>query len=348
MNDKPIRWTDKTDDGRKLVIYRASAIGGCERAFVAAAHGMIAKPPPEKMQEIFDEGHDAEPQILAMWEEAGGMVVAGSSQRELELTIIDDDDLRVVVRGHVDALSDDGILECKKFRDSTWKDWLSRGVEVHPTYPWQVAALMHAWQEREGEYPLVTMLGGRWSDGRVVEIAPQYIANPPIPLRAFKKKIARIERLVDEGYTPTDAEVKCTGSYPCPYWYLHDDQLAGGGGAKEKPAPVKIRQVPDEIAALLASDVSFKTQLKMLEDDAKKIKAKRDAGRVKITEWLAAQGVAAGGSAVGGGYVIEHVRREVKGYEVKPRVDEYLTVGFEKQAGDKATREKNESKETDE
>jgi hypothetical protein len=329
-DDRPIRYTEPMEDGRTRVVYRASSVGGCERAFVAAARGMAKRPHPEWFQDVLDEGTNAEQSIIDMYLESGGDMVEGSEQDELELVIMDDEDVVIVVRAHADGRTPDGVLECKKFRDSTWPRWKSVGCEVNANYPWQVATYLHALHQQGMDDAVVTMVGGRFDveRGEVVEIDLRFYNNPPIPLRAFKQKIARIERLIEEGFDPTDADVKCEEKqYPCGYWYLHPSALAGG---KDKPVPVKIRNVPENIKGLLAADVSYKTQLKMIEDDTKKIKARRDANRVEIMAWMAENGVKPGGSAVADGYAIDHVRREVKGYEVKPRTDEYLTVKFEK------------------
>ena len=341
-NDKPIRHVDTLPDGRRLVIYRASAIGGCERALLAAARQMEAKPPTDRMQAIFDEGHEAEPQILKQWDEMGGEVEWGTEQTRLELTVIDDEDVKVIVRGHVDALTNaggtQGILECKKFRDSTWKDWLNKGVEVHQTYPWQVAALMYAWHEMTGDYPEVTMLGGRWSEGQVVELAPHYLANPPIPLRAIKKKIARIERLVDEGYMPLDDGVQCNASWPCPYFYLHDDYVAGKkSDAGSSSRHIDIKGYDEQVSKWLTTDQMYAAQLRDLAATKAKIDGARRANREMIQNWLRDNGAGPGDTATAMGYDVKWVKREVKAYEVKARVDEWVEVKTVEKKSDKKT-----------
>jgi len=324
-NDSPIRYIEEID-GREVVIYRASAIGGCIRAFVACARGVVKHPPPEKFATIFEEGHVAEPQILQMWEEHGG-APAQDLQHTIDWEVTDG----IIVRGHVDGLYTEdsggiGIYECKKFRESTVDAWIKKGVEVHETYPWQVSALMHGWMQREDYYPMVTMLGGQWDGEKIVDLFPQYLAMPPIPARAFKKKIATIERLIAEGYDPTDAEVPCTESYPCGYWKIHPSTLAGGKTAGGGGVSVTVRTVPEEIEKALMNDASWTARIKGLNDDLTKIEAARREGREKLAQWMAQVGVAEGQAGTVSTKYYEVARTVVGPAEVKA----YTRAGYEK------------------
>lgn len=60
--DRPIAYTD-----RDTVMYRASAIGGCERALLAARLDAERHPVPAVMQKYFDQGHVNEPIIMDRW-----------------------------------------------------------------------------------------------------------------------------------------------------------------------------------------------------------------------------------------------------------------------------------------
>lgn len=325
-NDSPIRYLEEID-GVEKVIYRASAIGGCVRAFVACARGVAKQDPPEKFATIFEEGHIAEPQILSMWEEHGG-APARDSQHEIDWEVVDG----IIIRGHVDGLytEDDGntgIYECKKFRESTVDAWIKKGVEVHETYPWQVSALMHGWNQREDYYPMVTMLGGQWDGEKIVDLFPQYLAMPPIPARAFKKKVAQIERLIAEDYDPTDPDVPCTESYPCGYWKIHPSTLAGG---KKESAGVSVsvpaRKVPEEIEKALMNDISWTSRIKGINDDLTKIEAARREGRKVIAAWMADNGVKEGMAGTLATPDYEMTRTVVGPAEVKA----YTRAGYEK------------------
>jgi len=379
-DDRPMRYVEHAADGRPLkIVYRNSSLGGCERAFVACASGVPALPHPQWFQDVLDEGTGAEDQILAMWDEASGIPTV-SQQQEMELHLMDVEvawtgadsgvvEVPVVVRMHIDgaaaALSGqdaaDGypvvLREAKKFRDSTWPRFLRSGCEVNANYPWQVSGYMYAVREMDeaagggGRYPLVEMIGGHWSEMQeaetghwmtgITEVSVRYIDNPPIPLRAIKKKIARIERLVAEGYGPTDPEVACReDSYPCGYWKLHPSELAGGkkhGAAGTAVVKIPAAKVSDEVQKLLIQDTALAGRLKGLADDEKKIKAAQKEVRDQLKAWVQEQGYvledvevgAAEGREVAveaGGYEVIWKRSPRKGYEVQPTVVETFTV----------------------
>lgn len=62
---RPNAYPEELPDGTERLILRASAIGSCERALIAAANGVPPEPAPAWMQAKFDEGTIAEPQILS-------------------------------------------------------------------------------------------------------------------------------------------------------------------------------------------------------------------------------------------------------------------------------------------
>lgn len=61
-DDRPAVYSD---DG--TWVYRASALGGCERALLAARRGETRTPPPPALQEKYDQGHAAEDIIMSRW-----------------------------------------------------------------------------------------------------------------------------------------------------------------------------------------------------------------------------------------------------------------------------------------
>lgn len=339
-DDRPIRYVEHADDGTPTkIVYRASSLGTCERALIASARGVQPLPHPEWFQEVLEEGNEAEPQILAMWDEMTG-IPTGDQQREFELWVMDvevgDVEVPVVVRAHVDGVSCDEsgrftIREAKKFRPSTWETWKRKGCEINVLYPWQVSAIMHACHALNDEMPLVEMIGGRWDDEtrQVVELCPQFLDMPPIPLKAIKKKLARIERLLSEGYDPTDPDVVCTESmYPCGYWKLHPSELAGGKKNAKDAERVKVKSsaITEEVRQLLIHDTALTGRLKMLEDDKKKIDAARKQGREQIKQFMQVQGLTVGTCAEVDGYEVEWMQVERKGYEVKPTSYELVAV----------------------
>lgn len=343
-DSRPIRYVEFDATGAPTrVVYRASSLGGCERAMIATARGLPKQAHPDWFAEVLEEGNTAEPMISQMWDESTGVATV-RQQEELELFVMDLDlvhngetfEVPVVVRAHIDGRADSAskfngtpeLREYKKFRNSTWPNFIRQGCEINLFYPWQLAAMMHAIKATEGEYPLVEMVAGRWEDDTVQEVSVHYIDNPPIPLRGIKKKIARIERLLAEGYDATDPEVVCTeNQYPCGFFRLHPSALAGGKVSTLQQHTIK--SVPEEIAKALIHDTAIAGTMKGLRADLDKLDAKRKANRTVLTDWLAREGVKVGSEVEAGGYrvvwsmtaeseVAAHTRKGYEKFEVRP------------------------------
>lgn len=218
-DDRPARYVE---DGR--VVYRASSLGACERMLVATAHPDTYPPAPwpADFQSLLDQGTELEPVISAMWDERTGIPTTGQ-QMTVELDIGELANGPVVVRAHIDGQR--GVApvgrEYKKFRESTWVDFLKRGVEVIAHYPWQVAAMMWAtgweWEFVGGHCVADPIDGTAWT---ITEVHGITLTEPPIPYRAIFQKLSRVEQMIAQGFDPK--EVPCVVQYPCPQWKIHD------------------------------------------------------------------------------------------------------------------------------
>lgn len=376
---RPMRYVEFNTDGTPMrVVYRASSLGGCERAFVACATGHEARPHPQWFQNVLDEGTFAEAQINAWWEAATSIPTVLQQQELILTTAIEADVVHdgatytvpVVVKAHVDGFAEPTsgmdrvtVREYKKFRPSTYPNFQRQGVEVHKNYPWQIAAVMHAIRQVPSDppsEPLVEMVGALWGkrDGEgddvpdhVIDTTCHMIDMPPIPMKAINKKIARIEGLIADGYMPQDVDVVCAeDSYPCPYWYLHPSELAGGKKA-DKPVTKKISLSPDDPVALaLIHRQGYDARVAALESDLKKIKQARDEVNQQIERFLEERGIDPhNGSARINNTIVERLWQERRGYEVKPTVVQRLVI---KNADDdkpaKKTTKKTTNKETTE
>jgi|LakMenEpi03Aug12_release.lakeMendotaPanAssembly.Ray.scaffolds.fasta_scaffold07683_13 hypothetical protein len=246
MSDKPARYID--DDG--TIIYRASSLGTCDGVMLGIAAGRTPNQPPEWLQTIFDEGHTAEPMILGMLLGSGpdraGLVL--DTQTEWDLYIGEINDRPVIVRGHSDGWDPaaDVIVECKKFRSSTWPKFLSAKIEVSDLYPWQTSAYMHA-AGQAGYGPRLLFVGGHWQNDTVSEIAVFEYADPPIALSAIRKRIARWENMIAEGIDVTDLAGCSARFYPCPMW---------GKGCPAETEPVNDIELSGEWADLAATYIA--------------------------------------------------------------------------------------------
>lgn len=282
-DDRPARYIEND-----RIIYRASSLGACDRAIIACARGVPAMPWPEKFQEVLDEGTRFEGAIDAMWQSETGFPTDGQ-QNEYELEIGESAGKTVVVRCHIDGISGSSeariLREYKKFRDSTWPNFLRQGVEVHENYPWQVSVMMHA-----GEFDECEFVGGHVVDGELTEVHCQYLVDPPFSFNAIRKRVMRWEKLIAAGMDVQD--VDCRGDYPCAYFKVHD----------EKPATDPAEHVIDtstdlgrQIAAwtvqihdAAARAKSAENEKRMLTNglkDALESLGAVDAKKVKVGDW---------------------------------------------------------------
>jgi hypothetical protein len=275
-DERPSRYIEVQADGTEQVVYRASSLGGCDRAVVAAARGFKPRPHPQWFAEVLDEGRRMESRIAELWARETGVkslptpIVAGHvSQWEVELEVGEIDGRLIVVRGHMDDVAPDCIREYKKFRPSTWGGFLAKGVEVTPYYPWQVAVYMHAAMGNPCEF-----VGGAYDPEKddITEVRGFRITTPPRSLFQIKAKIAKIERLINEGYGPD--EVDCIGSYPCPFWMLHDG--AGKGDSKPVVLDENDAEIREAVTNWRHAHLAAREAEKMVETFQKRKKAAAD------------------------------------------------------------------------
>lgn len=324
-DNHPIRYLEGD-----TVIYRASSIGACERALVASARRALPQPHPAWFQEVLDEGTLNESVISDMWDLETGIPTV-DQQREFNLLIGEIDGRDVYVRSHIDGMNGadpTSIREYKKFRDSTWPNFLQQGVEVGANYPWQVSVAMHALTAElmvhgkadvacefvGGHYELLNG-GGTPDDSTpairaITQVECKYIASPPIPLVAIRKKIARVERLINTGFDIM--ETPCDGkTYPCPYWKYHDpkDEL-----------DTRILKFDGEWGELL---IRYQAE-RQLTSDARKVMDSHDTTakelRARIIERMKADGVRPGTDVTIGSKVLRWTETQKDAYEVKASV----------------------------
>lgn len=274
-DNRPIRYEETGEDGVTTVVYRASSLGMCDKAMLAAARGYPAAPHPDWFQEVLDEGTRAEQLIVDQYQ-ARGVEVYGQ-QDTVELEIGEIDSKRVIIRGHIDGRNQFGdLVEIKKFRDSTWGKFLTSGVEINANYPWQVAVYMHALGVGNCEF-----VGGHWDGEKISEIDVKHLANPPIPMKAIRLKIARIERMIAEGLDPTDniPDIHCNETtYPCPYWKLH------GQGRAAPTTPRNQIQATDQLLDVIAEWNTAKVANQEAAKAAKEAAAAMKAAQEKLVD----------------------------------------------------------------
>lgn len=336
-DNRPIRYVEPCDgagERNEKVVYRASSLGSCERALVAAARGHMPSPKPDWFQEVLDEGHVCEPQIKAMYTERTGAPIS-HDQHEGEFEVGEIDGRLVVVRFHTDGLtypiregSGDGtapgfgeavLFEAKKFRASTWEKFQRQGVECNTNYPWQVSAMMWGLGIEECEFVGGLCEFDDWNEPRIVDIDIKHLAPPPLPRKALTQRVVRLERLINTGFDAP--EVDCSKSmFPCPYWKFHDED--------------------DEDFELPGEVYGIVSQLEAVSAEVKNLGAAKDRAdkrKKDLAAELRAEIEKLGPAAEGakklllGDVQITRIRKHVPAHQVKASDQDYFTIKRVKQ-----------------
>jgi hypothetical protein len=210
MSDAP--YVMVTDDGR--VEYRASALGGCDLALLAARLGYDAIPVKEdaKILQVFAAGKRIEDEVLT----SEGFVDRVTYQQARVVLPVTK---KIVVVGHVDGYDkgDWSIYEVKSQNKEEWDRFNREGWEsgFFPKYKWQVSAYMHATL-----MPLKLVRALRDNEGNWTgEIDVSVVDEPFYTIPEIRARVLRVEAASATGVLSAE----CTPSFPCPYFYLHEE-----------------------------------------------------------------------------------------------------------------------------
>lgn len=239
-----------------VVVYRASALGGCLRALALARQGYTPIPPPPAMQRVYAAGHEAERQVWAK-----GMVT-GRAQEHVVLPISD----TIQIAGHLDAWEPARVVEVK----SQSADMFGpiRLSPLWERYQWQFSVYMLATGS-----PLRLLRVLRDGDGNVSESAEELFDTPPRTLTEVRSRVLTVETMArrDLGGVPCDRV-----EFPCPYFYTHMD----GQGA----APGEREFVDDQAAVRLAE------QYVQARDQMRVAKGRVEVSRAALLAWMGDRG----------------------------------------------------------
>ena len=321
-DNRPVRYVE--DDG--TIVYRASGLGMCDRIYAALEQGYEPASHPAWFQQVLDEGTAMEATIREMFVEEYQQIVEGD-QQEVELEIMPG----IVIRGHIDGyLPDkegDALWEGKKVRPSGWEAFKRKGVEWHKNYPMQVSVYMHALGT---EHLLFT--GGLYDPEKeeIIETYTHAYHQPPVNLLGIRKRIAKLEGLIDSGKHAMDIACPSTPDYPCPFFFLHDEDA---GEPSERPGDDVIAPLVTELARLQAEKAALDKQSRDLD---KGIKAYKEG----VEGWWEAMGLENDGEecAVQIGdvkYVVKVLDVARKGYTVEAGGYVKVSVKTEKKKGAK-------------
>lgn len=338
-DDRPVRYIDTDADGNDIVVYRASGLASCDRVFVAYANGHTPAPPPPFMAEIFAEGHRWESPIMEAYEADRGVKVF-DQQREVTLDLGTIRGSHVIIRGHIDGLSTDGtatwVADAKKIRDSGWKEFIRRGLEMQPNYPWQMSAYHHALRADGVDLAGWDLIGGHLeregdAEWELTEVHVKTGIDAPLSLKAIRKRISRIEKMIADGLDAP--EVACsTDQYPCPFYKLHDEKDDVEEQARDGDDPDVFAWPEDddgEIAVLLDGYADASEKVRHLEAELKVLKEAKKAaakGLYAAIEHYEDRGAGEASKLVGHGWVVSRTRRDVAEKVVKGYSMDYLQI----------------------
>lgn len=244
-------------DGVEVGVYRASAVGYCEWALLAARMGIDGAAPPDAMQKVFDEGYDNEATILEMFYAQNKylepITISDSDPGALPETV----ELRIgetiIIRGHVDDLATHApnsvlLVEAKAVGKSLWDQWTKAcgdqydATKEHQgeTYGQRVFhkldGLWHKYYDQVEVYMAATgaaecafvvgrkpeRVEGEETRALVEEISWVWLKPDPLRLARIKAKIATVEGRARGGVAlPQECDQQV---YPCPYYYLMHPQ----------------------------------------------------------------------------------------------------------------------------
>jgi hypothetical protein len=187
-----------TDDH---VAYRASALGSCTRALVAARQGFEAVPPFESALELFQAGHDEEVRFTTKWP-------LEKQQTEVVLSVTQ----KIQIVGHIDGARGGRIVEIKSQSPDGWDKWTHDIWTTDPLwqkYAWQVSIYMIA---QGSGLELVRI---NRETGKAVST---FYEMPFHTRQEIVERVLLIEMLAAENGLPETCD---KDDWICPYRYTH-------------------------------------------------------------------------------------------------------------------------------
>ncbi len=241
-------------------VYRASALGSCDRELVAHRRGMVGSPTPDWLQVRFDEGHDWEAKILTRFSEDTGLALRGYQAQGALLV-----GKNVAVRGSIDAETDDAVVDAKFLGPDLYRKLIKDGIKAFPHYEWQQAVYAHAMEKSRICLAMgLKEIEGEGDDRQVVGIAEMHylwvdVADLPT-VGQIKARVMKLEKLAAGDEWPV---CPVPFQYPCAFDYLHDEvdntvEMEGEG------------------AQMLTDAADKDRAIRLLEAEAKKLKAERN------------------------------------------------------------------------
>lgn len=156
----------------------------------------------------FNRGHRIEQEVLEF--------ESAVEERQQEIYINITSRLKIV--GHVDGYDvvEKAVVEVKSQNKQAWDEFDAYhwNAGLFPRYKWQVSCYMHAY---EAPLKLIRVLVNE--AGEKVEQKNVYVDEPFYTIPEIRARMLRVEAAAATGVLSAE----CTPSFPCPYFYLHDE-----------------------------------------------------------------------------------------------------------------------------
>lgn len=191
------------------IVYRASGLGSCTRALVAARQGYEAGGVPETLQKVYDAGNLVEPIALAGY--------TGVISQQMMVWIPISGRIRVV--GHLDGVrKHNGIMEVLEVKSQSAPEWAKPSIRD--------SAFWHHYKWQFSVYILATgyrLRCVRWNR-ETSEIKEEVFALPPMTMTDIRGRIVQVELAA----TQEAKDMRCDrDDFGCPYFaQLHERKEA--------------------------------------------------------------------------------------------------------------------------
>lgn len=258
----------------KTSVYRASGIGSCLTAIVAAKLGheeARTNFAGKVMTDAAREGTMHEPHIIETLEVEYGWKIWGS-QDSCEYQVMP----HTIIRGHTDGICQpkgmrkERGLEVKTMSKDRFKKWVRLGDDARSrlmsgefdTYAWQVSVYMWA-----TGLPFMYVVKNR--DSGKLDISE--IATPIIDKKQIRAKVMEAQRWALKGEIPPCAAAS-DSQFFCPFPYLHED-TSGFGMEDDDVTPIESATLAliEGMAAKYKDLAKQVALMKPLDDERKEV-----------------------------------------------------------------------------
>lgn len=282
------------DDG--IWVYRASAVGRCERQLRYARKLTPGKEMLPSIQAAMDISASMESTVIERFEAEYEVTVANRQQR-VEIPVTDE----AVISGSIDGLGTatrmtDGLVEVKVFTEPGYRQWLKYGFEREPGYETQfhtyVAGLRLLGYELQGGWMAVGLKDNKDESRALLDLSVKWFDFKPAIAARAKGVVARTEAwAATDDRIDTVVEAECDLNIVCRYWYMHPKKELPEVSDAELNKWCALRaslkaEIAEDEAAVKELDEKIAKALMQLDEtqDGSPIVITGSEGRFKVTE----------------------------------------------------------------